>query len=49
MGDNITDFDWNVKYVIYIGHYYDLKIISKMKKKSIELLSKIIFEGGEYH
>ena len=38
MGDNISDFDQSIKYVIQIGHFDDLLIILKIQNSSIELL-----------
>jgi len=39
MGNNITDFDQSIKYVIWIGHFDDSLIILKIQNSSIELLS----------
>ena len=43
MGDNISDFDRDIKYVIWIGHFDDLLIILKMQNSSIESLSLYFF------
>jgi len=43
MGNNISDFDRDIKYVIWIGHFDELLIILKIQNSSIELISLYFF------